>query len=98
MNFKVIKDIDYAEHKFCDINDARYCYLEAGEGPMLLLIHGYPDNAYSWEHQIRYFSECGYRVIAPFTRGYLPTKTNSDSYFDRGTLANDMAQLLAMGY
>ena len=90
----VIKDIDYAEHKFCTVNDAEYCYLEAGQGPMLLLIHGYPDNAYSWEHQIRYFSQQGYSVIVPFTRGYLPTKTKVGSYFDRGTLANDMAELI----
>lgn len=91
-----IKSIDYAQHKFCTINDAEYCYLEAGQGPMLLLIHGYPDNAYSWEHQIRYFSQRGYRVIAPFTRGYLPTKTSASSYFDRATLANDMAQLILL--
>ena len=44
------KCIDYAEHKYIQINDAEYCYLEAGEGPMVILIHGYPDNAYSWEH------------------------------------------------
>lgn len=90
----IIDDIDYAEHKYCTVNDAEYCYLEAGQGPMLLLIHGYPDNAYSWEYQIRYFSQQGYRVIVPFTRGYLPTKTSSGSYFDRATLANDMAQLI----
>jgi pimeloyl-ACP methyl ester carboxylesterase len=91
-----IKEIDYAQHKYCTVNDAEYCYLESGQGPMLLMIHGYPDNAYSWEHQIRYFSQNGFRVIAPFTRGYLPTKTNSDSFFDRATLANDMAKLIEL--
>ena len=49
-----MKDIDYAAHKFICINAAEYCYLEAGQGPMVLLVHGYPDNAYSWEHQIRF--------------------------------------------
>ncbi len=85
-----MKKIVYAEHKFIRINDADYCYLEAGQGPMVLLIHGYPDNAYSWEHQIRHLAAAGYRVIAPFTRGYLPTKTKPGSYFDRATLAKDM--------
>lgn len=89
-----IHDIDYAEHKYCRVNNAEYCYLAAGHGPMLLLIHGYPDNACSWEHQIRYFCQQGYGVIVPFTRGYLPTQTDSGSYFDRATLANDMAQLI----
>jgi pimeloyl-ACP methyl ester carboxylesterase len=85
-----MKKIDYAEHKFIEINDAAYCYLEAGKGPMVLLVHGYPDNAYSWEHQIRFLSNAGYRVIAPFTRGYAPTKTEPGSYFDRATLALDL--------
>jgi len=86
----VMKNIDYAEHKFININGAEYCYLDAGEGPMVLLIHGYPDNAYSWEHQIRFLAGSGYRVIAPFTRGYAPTKVQPESYFDRATLATDM--------
>jgi len=85
-----IKNIDYAEHKFIKVNDAEYGYLESGQGPMVLLIHGYPDNAYSWEHQIRFLSQAGYRVIAPFTRGYAPTKTKRNSFFDRATLALDM--------
>ena len=89
-----MKDIDYAQHKSVEVKGATYVYLEAGEGPTVLLIHGYPDNAYSWEYQIRFLSEHGYRVIAPFTRGYLPTTTQSNSYFDRATLATDMVQLI----
>ncbi|GAA5314843.1 MAG: alpha/beta hydrolase [Candidatus Pelagadaptatus aseana] len=89
-----IKNIDYAEHKFIRLNDADYCYLEAGTGPMVLLLHGYPDNAYSWEHQIRFLAQSGYRVIVPFTRGYAPTTTGPASYFDRATLARDMVALI----
>ncbi len=77
-----------------DINGVDYCYLEAGSGPMVLLVHGYPDNAYSWEHQIRFLSRKGYRVVAPFTRGYEPTRAPAGSYFDRATLANDMTCLI----
>jgi pimeloyl-ACP methyl ester carboxylesterase len=50
------KSIVYAEHKSIRIHDADYTYLEAGKGDTVLLLHGYPDNAYSWEHQIRYLS------------------------------------------
>lgn len=89
-----MKNIDYAEHKFISIDGVDYCYLEAGEGQMVLLIHGYPDNAYSWEHQIRLLADSGYRVIAPFTRGYAPTKTPRGSYFDRATLALDMVNFI----
>lgn len=85
-----MKSINYAEHKFIEVNDAEYCYLEAGQGPMVILIHGYPDNAYTWEHQIRFLTQAGYRVIAPFTRGYAPTKIKHGAFFDRATLAIDM--------
>ena len=33
-------------------NGLRFACLEAGEGPLVLLLHGFPDNAYSWEHAI----------------------------------------------
>ncbi|XOV78696.1 MAG: alpha/beta fold hydrolase [Aestuariibacter sp.] len=89
-----MKYIDYAEHKSVAVNGANYAYLEAGKGPTVLLIHGYPDNAYSWEHQIRFLSQHGYRVIVPFTRGYLPTTTQPNSYFDRATLVVDMVELI----
>ena len=58
------------------------------------MLHGYPDNSYSWEHQIRFLSAQGYRVIAPFLRGYAPTVTPKDSYFVRATLAIDVACLI----
>lgn len=89
-----LQTIDYAEHKTLNINGTDYVYLEAGSGETLLLLHGYPDNAYSWEAQIRHFSQQGYRVIAPFLRGYAPTQTPANSYFDRATLANDIASLI----
>ncbi|MBB17930.1 MAG: alpha/beta hydrolase, partial [Rickettsiales bacterium] len=75
-------------------NKVEYHYLESGQGPTLFLLHGYPDNAYSWEHQIRFLSAQGYRVIAPFLRGYAPTITPENSYFDRATLATDVAYLI----
>ncbi|MEO0368087.1 MAG: alpha/beta hydrolase [Pseudomonadota bacterium] len=89
-----IKQIDYAEHRYIEVNGARYGYLEAGQGPMVLLIHGYPDNAYSWEHQITFLADAGYRVIVPFARGYAPTKTGKGSFFDRATIALDMVGLI----
>lgn len=91
-----LKQIDYAEIKVAHVNGAEYCYLEAGEGPLVMLIHGYPDNAYSWEHQIRFLSEKGFRVVAPFTRGYAPTIVDSNSFFDRATLAQDIVTLADM--
>jgi pimeloyl-ACP methyl ester carboxylesterase len=43
---------------------------EAGAGPLVLLVHGWPESWYSWRHQIRGLADSGYRVIAPDMRGY----------------------------
>lgn len=42
----------------------------AGEGPLVLLVHGFPESWYSWRHQIQALSAAGYRVAAPDVRGY----------------------------
>lgn len=89
-----LKQIDYADVNVANINGAQYCYLEAGQGPLVILLHGYPDNAYSWEQQIRFLSNNGYRVVAPFTRGYAPTEVPTQSFFDRATLALDIVTLV----
>mgnify|MGYP001562964020 FL=1 len=43
---------------------------EAGVGPLVLLVHGWPESWYSWRHQISGLAESGYHVIAPDMRGY----------------------------
>ena len=41
-----------------------------GSGPLILFVHGWPELWYSWRHQLKYFSECGYTVAAMDVRGY----------------------------
>jgi pimeloyl-ACP methyl ester carboxylesterase len=41
-----------------------------GEGPLVIMVHGWPELWYSWRHQIRPVAEAGYRVVAPDVRGY----------------------------
>jgi pimeloyl-ACP methyl ester carboxylesterase len=43
---------------------------EQGEGPLVLLLHGWPETWYSWRHQIEALSAAGYRAVAPDQRGY----------------------------
>lgn len=43
---------------------------EMGEGPLVVLVHGWPESWYSWRHQIPVIAAAGYRVIAPDMRGY----------------------------
>ena len=75
-------------------NGVDFAFLEAGQGPLVLLLHGYPDNAWTWEHQIPALAEAGYRVVAPFLRGYPPTEVVPGGYHDRATLALDIAALI----
>lgn len=44
--------------------------VEQGEGPLLILCHGWPELSYSWRHQIPVLAAAGYRVVAPDMRGY----------------------------
>ncbi len=43
---------------------------ELGDGPPVILLHGFPELAYSWRHQLPALAEAGYRAIAPDMRGY----------------------------
>ncbi|HVS15699.1 MAG TPA: alpha/beta hydrolase, partial [Thermoanaerobaculia bacterium] len=57
--------------RFVEANGIRIgVYDTGGDGPPIVLSHGFPELAFSWRHQIRAFSEAGYRVIAPDQRGY----------------------------
>jgi pimeloyl-ACP methyl ester carboxylesterase len=75
-------------------NGIEFAYLQEGRGPTVFLVHGFPDNARSWSHQIRGLAEARYRVIAPFLRGYPPTEIPAIGYYDRATLALDLKELI----
>jgi pimeloyl-ACP methyl ester carboxylesterase len=69
--------------------------LEQGEGPLVLLLHGFPDNAETYEHTMVDFAAAGYRAVAPFLRGYAPTEIPSVSSYDPLTLAQDVEALIS---
>ncbi len=73
-------------------NGLAFTCLAAGDraDPLLLLLHGFPDNAWTWEHQFAPFAAAGYRVVAPFLRGYPPTEIPASGHYDGATLANDV--------
>lgn len=58
------------KHAFVHTNGIRMHYVEAGEGPLVVLCHGWPESWYSWRHQLSALSAAGYRVVAPDQRGY----------------------------
>lgn len=69
--------------------------LEAGEGPLVLLIHGFPELAISWEAQVRALAAAGYRAVAPDMRGYGQT-VSPERTEDYGVLSlvGDMVDLV----
>ncbi len=75
-------------------NDLDFAYLEQGSGPLVLMLHGFPDSAHTWSHQMPVLAAAGYRVVAPFLRGYHPTAIPADGYYDKATLATDVAALI----
>jgi pimeloyl-ACP methyl ester carboxylesterase len=57
-------------HRDIEVNGVTLHVAEAGSGPMVLLLHGFPECWYSWRHQLTALSEAGYHVVAPDQRGY----------------------------
>ena len=76
-----------------EANGLTFHYLEAGEGPIILALHGFPDHARSFRYQLRALAEAGYRVIAPYMRGYAPTEIPDGGYFGVPALAQDAIAL-----
>ncbi len=73
--------------------------LEAGDGPLVLCLHGFPDHARSFRHQLPALAAAGYRAVAPYMRGYAPTAAAPDGRYQSGALAADAVALVeALGY
>ncbi|GAB3655281.1 alpha/beta hydrolase [Actinocorallia lasiicapitis] len=68
-----------------------FAYLSAGPatGPLALLLHGFPDTPHSWRHLLPALADAGYRVVAPYLRGYAPTSVPADGAYQTGALAAD---------
>jgi epoxide hydrolase 4 len=83
-------------HGYADLADARLHYVEAGEGPLVVLMHGFPEFWYSWRHQIPALAAAGFRVVAPDARGYnLSSKPAGVSSYAPRRLAGDVRDLIA---
>ncbi len=82
---------------FIQTNGVRLHGIQAGpnDGPLVIFLHGYPEFWYSWRHQIRYFAERGFHVLAPDQRGYhLSDKPRGLSAYRLDVLAADVIGLM----
>ncbi|MEU1621786.1 alpha/beta hydrolase [Streptomyces sp. NPDC005722] len=57
-------------HRTIDAPAGRLHLVEQGSGPLVLLVHGFPESWYSWRHQLPALAAAGYRAVAPDVRGY----------------------------
>ena len=73
---------------------------EQGEGPLILMLHGFPESWYSWRHQFSALAEAGYHAVAPDMRGYGDSdKPFEIEAYNQVEVVNDIIGLIpALGY
>jgi pimeloyl-ACP methyl ester carboxylesterase len=77
-------------------NGIRMHFTEQGEGPLVLLCHGWPELGYSWRHQLPALADAGYRAVAPDLRGYGDTDApNAVEAYSIIHLVGDLVGLVA---
>lgn len=89
-------ELDGARDAYADLSAVRLHYVELGEGPLVVLLHGFPDFWFSWRFQIPALADAGFRVVAPDMRGYnLSSKPPGVAAYDTDRLAGDIRELIA---
>lgn len=80
-------------HQDVSTNGTRLHVAVAGTGPLVLLVHGFPEFWWSWRHQLTALADAGYRAVACDLRGYGASDKPPRGY-DIYTLASDLAGLI----
>jgi len=68
----------------------KFSALEDGKGPLVLCLHGFPDNYHSFDSQIPALVEAGYRVVVPMLRGYEPQSQPADGDYHLNNMVEDV--------
>ncbi|KAL5728652.1 Epoxide hydrolase 2 [Ranunculus cassubicifolius] len=82
------------EHRIVEVNGIKMHIAEKGEGPIVLLLHGFPELWYSWRHQIISLASQGYKAVAPDMRGY--GDTDAPTSFHSYTSLHIVGDLIAL--
>lgn len=75
-------------------NGLTFSYIEAGTGPLVLALHGFPDHPRTFRYQMRALAAAGYHVVAPFERGFAPTDVPPDGSYESAALVADALALI----
>lgn len=86
--------------RYIQANGLEFAYLEVppasgvDKAPLVLVLHGFPDTAWSFVPLLHELATAGYRAVAPFTRGYAPTEVPEDGDYSLPTLGQDVLALI----
>jgi pimeloyl-ACP methyl ester carboxylesterase len=80
-------------HRTLSANGQRFHVAETGSGPLVLLLHGFPEFWWSWRHQLVALAAAGFRAVAPDLRGYGASDKPPRGY-DAFTLSSDVAGMV----
>ena len=79
-------------HHFVQLGQLRMHYVEHGTGPLVVLLHGFPECWWSWRHIIPRLADAGFRVVVPDLRGY--GETDKHGPYDLDTVTDDVCRLI----
>ena len=86
--------MDEIQHRTVESNGIKMHLAEQGEGPLVLLLHGWPESWYSWRHQLPALAAAGFHAVAPDVRGY--GRTDAPEAIDSYTMKNHTADAVGI--
>jgi pimeloyl-ACP methyl ester carboxylesterase len=81
-------------HRMIETNGIRLHVAEQGEGPLVILCHGFPECWYSWRHQLGALAKAGYRAVAPDLRGY--GRSDRPEEVEKYTILHDIGDIVGL--
>src|ERR1700686_1110345 len=81
-------------HRMIETNGIRLHVAEQGEGPLVILCHGFPECWYSWRHQLGALAKAGFRAVAPDLRGY--GRSDRPEEVEKYTILHDIGHIVGL--
>ncbi|MGH7120527.1 MAG: alpha/beta fold hydrolase [Acetobacteraceae bacterium] len=81
-------------HRMIETNAIRLHVAEQGEGPLIVLCHGFPECWYSWRHQLPALAKAGFRAVAPDLRGY--GRSDRPEEVEKYTILHDIGDIVGL--
>jgi pimeloyl-ACP methyl ester carboxylesterase len=81
-------------HRMIEANGIRLHVAEQGEGPLIILCHGFPECWYSWRHQLPALAKAGFRAVAPDLRGY--GRSDRPEEVEKYTILHDIGDIVGL--